>query len=159
MAAANAVMEAYSDSLLLNTASALTLDRVTLSVGQDGQGGGSVDSDLAPVPGGAAGTYPPTAMSAILRKTTNALGRAGRGRMFLPGVLTETDVDPDGTVVVGKRTTLNTAAATFQARLIEQDVYPSVPPVLLHSSGTLAPTPITSFTVSDLVGWIRGRIR
>lgn len=79
--------------------------------------------------------------------------------MFLPAVLTESDVDQDGTVVIGKRNTLNTAALAFYNALLSQDVYPSLPPVLLHSSGTLAPTPISALTVSDLVGWIRGRIR
>jgi hypothetical protein len=136
---------------------------VTLSVGQDGPGG-SVDSNIAPSPGTANGVYPPTAMSPIARKVTNQFGRAGRGRMFLPGAVSEAEVDQDGTLITASRTALNTALNNFRLDLItgnpgaEGSNNIGVPPFLLHSS-PLAPTPIESLIVSDLVGWIRGRIR
>lgn len=154
---ANGCFEAYRLNLLPETSSLLTLDRVQLYVGQDGPSG-SVDSDLAPAPGTRSGSYPPTAMSAIARKVTAQFGRRGRGRMFLPGVVTESEVDQDGTIVVARRTTLNAALAAFLTDL--EDITLGVGgAVLLHSSAPADPDPLTGLVVSDLVGWIRGRIR
>lgn len=155
--AANSAMQAYIDNLLPETSNLLTLDRVQLYVGQDGPSG-SVDSDLAAAPGTRSGTYPPTSMSAIARKVTGQIGRRGRGRMFLPGVLTEAEVDQDGTVLVARRTSLNTALAGFLEDL-DLETSATDGAVLLHSSAPADPDPITALTTSDLVGWIRGRIR
>jgi hypothetical protein len=160
---ANVAFNAYALKIMPETTSGLTLDRVTLSVGQDGPGG-SVDSSAAPVAGGASGTYPPTALSVIGRKVTNSLGRRGRGRMFVPGVITETHVDQDGTIGGNRRDQLNIVFGDFLTQLeagspgAEPEPIP-VPPVLLHGSAPLTPTPITGMICSDLVGWIRGRIR
>lgn len=161
--AANSVMAAYAASIIGRTSNQLTLDRVTLSVGQDGPGG-SVDSDLAPYPGTSTGTFPPTALSAIARKVTNRLGRGGRGRMFLPGAVTETEVDQDGALTPASRAALNPELEDFldNLRLGNPGGPPtaqiSMTPVLLHSNSD-APDEITSLIASDLVGWIRGRIR
>lgn len=157
--AANSLMLSYQVAFQTETSNALTLDRVNLAIGQDGPGG-SVDSDLSPIAMSRSGTYGPTAMSAIARKVTNEIGRRGRGRMFLPGVITESEVDADGSITSARRGTLQTALNLFQTTLAEpagEDV--AYPPVLLHSQAPADPTPLTSFAVSDLVGWIRGRIR
>lgn len=157
--AANSAKSAYASTIGTTTSAALTLDRVTLSVGQDGPGG-SVDSNTPPTTFSRTGSFPPTAMSAIARKVTNDLGRRGRGRMFIPGVLSENEVDEDGTVVAARRTALNTTMGSFFTALSTADAGEvALPPVLLHSSAPTDPTPITAFAVSDLVGWIRGRIR
>lgn len=157
--AANALKAAYAVILGPETSSALTLDRVTLTVGDDGPGG-SVDSSTAPTAMTRSGTYPPTACSAIARKVTNVLGRRGRGRMFLPGVLSESEIDQDGTVAATRRTSLDAALANFYELLDEGDggQFP-LPPFLFHTQAPADPTPIVQLTVSDLVGWIRGRIR
>lgn len=164
--AANGVMQAYIRGFRTVTANALTISRVTLSVGSDGPGG-SVESNLSPVVGGQAGNFESVAMAPIARKITNRLGRSGRGRMFLPGVLTTTDVDINGTVAPAKRTTLNSACSVFMANLELGDPdatppeidTPPLPPVLLHSIAPTTPTPISELIVQPTVGWIRGRIR
>lgn len=158
--AANRAFDAWEEVLIAETSNALTLDRVTLAVGSDGPGG-SVDSSRTPIPGEDSGTYGPTAMSAIGRKVTAELGRAGRGRMFLPGFLAENAVDPDGSVVAARRDAITIALDTFVANLQLGGTVPGMllPPVLLHSAGGPAPTPIETMVCSDLVGWIRGRIR
>lgn len=157
MDVANAVKAAYVSSLGPVTWNGLVLDRVTLSVGSSGPGG-SVDSDTAPDAMGANMSAPMTlALAAIARKSTDRLGRSGRGRMFLPGVLNEVDVDPDGSITTARRATLNSALDDF----VDDLTTALVAPVLLHSTGVevFAPTPITGITTSDLVGIIRGRIR
>lgn len=159
-AAADRAFLCYAQEIMPTTSNGLVLDRVTLSVGVDGPGG-SVDSSSAPVPGGGTGNYPPTACSVIARKVTNILGRQGRGRMFLPGVATETQIDQDGTLTPAARTSLNTMLGSFLLRLQGDPAGFDMAPVLLHgpSLTPLPPTPITALTVSDTVGWIRGRIR
>nr|CRY95120.1 hypothetical protein [uncultured prokaryote] len=164
--AADAVMQAYENSLLVLTNAGLTLARVTLAVGSDGPGGSVVSSRDAKV-GGAAGNFEAVAMAPIARKVTNELGRRGRGRMFLPGVLSTTAADSNGrlsTTVIGN---LQEACDEFIAALTDgttgttppgQDV-PPTPPVLLHSSAPTTPSPIEGLAIQPIVGWIRGRIR
>lgn len=155
--AANAVFAAYATTMMGATDNDLTLSSVTLSVGQDGPGG-SVDSDATPVPGTSTGTFAPVAMAPVVRKTTNVLGRRGRGRMFIPGVIQESGVEPDGRLTTTFRNQLQGLCDNFFAELTTND--PSLAPYLLHSEGLATePTLITSLTVTPVVGWIRGRIR
>lgn len=157
--AANRVMASYATTIGAVTDSSITVDRVTLAVGDDGPGG-SVDSDLTPVPGGRSGTMAPASMAAIVRKSTDSLGRRGRGRMFLPGVLTQIEVGEDGQIIPARISTLQTAVTAFEAALNQTtDPATTLPPVLLHSSAPADPSPITGLTVTPTVGWIRGRIR
>lgn len=155
---ANAIMQAYADAMKTNTSTALTLERVSLLVGQPG-GNGSVDSSLAPIAMTNAGAAAPVAMALIARKTTNLLGRSGRGRMFLPGTAFETTIDPDGSVQPTFRNQVSVAMEDFRDRLLEAPLGP-ITPLLLHDvTVNHQPTTIRSFVVSDLVGWVRGRIR
>jgi hypothetical protein len=162
--AANSVMKAYATALLPETYSSLTLDHVTLSVGQDGPGG-SVDSDLAPFPGTRTGSGVPVAMAPVVRKVTNSIGRRGRGRMFPPGLLNTTEVDANGNISTGRLASLQTAFNLFLTELEAGSGAPvdvPTPPLLLHSPGPVGtnnPTPITALVVGKTVGWIRGRIR
>lgn len=155
--AANAIKSSFTSAFGSQLASQLTLDRVTLAVGQDGPGG-SVDSDTAPAAmTGSASGQSAMAVAAIMRKVTNELGRSGRGRMFLPGSLNESDVEPNGSISPARRTALNTAGASFLT-LLEGG---GTPAVLLHAdtSGLDTPTPIEGLIVSNLIGLVRGRIR
>lgn len=157
--AANQMMAVYADVWGSETDADLTLDHVTLTVGDDGPGG-SVDSTLTPVAMTRAGTGAAYAMSPILRKVTNTLGRRGRGRMFIPGVLTQAEVAGDGSITPTRRGELASHATEFFTALSEGDMAGlPLPPFLFHSQAPTDPTPIVSLTVSDLVGWIRGRIR
>lgn len=157
--AANTLMAAYTTFLGPNTSSLLTLDRVTLAVGQDGPGG-SVDSTLPPANMGRSGTLGPISQSAIVRKVTNELGRRGRGRMFLPGVVTESEVNEDGSITEARIGTLNLALTDFLEFLQEGDAGSlPLPPFLFHTLAPTDPTPIVGLTTQTLVGWIRGRIR
>lgn len=161
--AANRLMKAYGLTLMGQTYSSLTLTRVTLSVGQDGPGG-SVDSDTDAYVGGKTGSAQAVAMAPVVRKVTGEIGRRGRGRMFPPGMLATSEVDTNGMISAGRRTSLQTAFDDFFTDLKFNDGgvgEPTMQPVLLHSSGPGAgvPSVMTGFAVAPLVGWIRGRIR
>lgn len=159
-AAASVLFAAYRDNLLPKSSSDLTLDRVTLSTTIDGVGG-SVDSSDSPAQGAVTNSgFGPLSMALIARKVTEQLGRPGRGRMFLPGSARETYVDPDGSVTATERESWDMGLAGLMADLTT-DIGAGfeMPPVILHSNPAVPPTPITGFVISDLVGWVRGRIR
>jgi hypothetical protein len=156
---ANALGDIYATAWAAETDSAFTLDRVNLAVGQDGPGG-SVDSDFTPIPMTRSGTGPPVSMAVVLRKVTNEIGRRGRGRMFMPGLLTTANVDESGIVASGRRGEINTAAENFYELLTDAlGVATAYDPVLLHGAAPADPDPIVGFQASTIVGWIRGRIR
>ncbi len=158
--AADSAFLAYSTGIMPITSDQFTLERVSLFVGNDGPSG-SVDSTEDPVQGSRDQQFTPSAMSLIVRKVTNDLGRQGRGRMFLPGVLAEGDVDEAGQVETASLSTYQDALADFIAFLVDPSPSPPLPAVLLHSDGpdVPGPTPIIALTVAPIVGWIRGRIR
>lgn len=157
--AANVLFGLYEGFILPETDTSLTLDHVNLTIGDDGPSG-SVDSSNAPAPGERSGTGPPVSMSAIVRKVTNDVGRRGRGRWFIPGLLTTTNVDENGIIDSGRRTQIDNVTNLMRAEMESAVSIPfPLPPVLLHSGAPADPTPIESFSCSTLVGWVRGRIR
>lgn len=162
VAVADKVMSDYGLAFNNQWSSSLVLDRCTLTVGADGPSG-SVDSTLSPIPSTRSGAFPPVAMAAIARKVTNRLGRQGRGRMFLPAVLSESEVDEDGSIINTRRTSLTQQLNLFHELLTDSEgLYPfTTMPVLLHGPSVVLnpPDPIVGFALSDTVGWIRGRIR
>lgn len=166
VAAANNVMQAYGRAFKARTANSLTIQRVTLAVGSDGPGG-SVVSSVNPIAGTLAGTFEAIAMAPIARKVTNELGRRGRGRMFLPGVLPSNWADQNGNISSPNRALLQDACNAFMSGLelgtespgAGEIETPPTPPVLLHSAVPSTPTVIVDLAVQSTVGWIRGRIR
>lgn len=104
--------------------------------------------------GGGDTTGPQSAI--LVQKNTNAGGRAGRGRFYLPGV-------PDGSMAISGN--MN-AAERIAAQSVMDDFYADLisaglPPVLLHGVGSpiSTPTPITSFTVAATTATQRRRLR
>jgi hypothetical protein len=157
VAAANAIKSAWCTHLVNNQWDELALQMVSLQVGQDG-GAGSVSSTTPPCPGTNNGAMAPLAMAVIARKVTNDLGRKGRGRMFIPGSVAESDVDAGGNVSSSLQGIWNADLEAFRLEL-ENGVgaAPPTPPVLLHNGPEL-PTPIVGFQIAQKVGWIRDRI-
>lgn len=157
--AANAAMSRFGTYLASQIDGALTLDRVSLAIGQDGPSG-SVDSDLTPISMNKSGTGAPAAMAPVVRKVTNELGRRGRGRMFLPMALSQNEVGEDGVITPTRVSALNTALDSFYNSLVTPSGGGTpLPPVLLHSAAPTDPSEITGLVCQPLVGWIRGRIR
>lgn len=159
---ANSLFQAYAQNLMSRTYSGLTLTKVSLAIGADGPSG-SIDSDLAPVNGGLAGADAALSMSVIAQKRTGRIGRSGRGRMFLPGLLANEDVNPNGDFSNAVKTAIQTDVNGFfedvltGAALGEGNI-----PYLFHAEGTEGdadPTAITSIQVQSKVGWVRKRIR
>lgn len=107
-------------------------------------------------PGGAASTTVSPNTAYLVRKLTALGGRAGRGRMYVPGP-NETTINAAGQV----------EPATLEAQQDNWDAFfdglalLNVTPVLLHGDGAplTTPTPITSFSVDGRVATQRRRLR
>lgn len=160
VSAADNVLASYIDAFQGVTAEDLRIDRVSLYVGSD-TSPGSVDSIASGEFGLNEQDMAPVAMSLIVKKITADLGRSGRGRMFIPGILSDADVDQGGHVEPGSITSYQTKVNTFFTNLLTADPAMELIPVLLHSetSPVSTPSPIQGLGVADTVGWIRGRIR
>lgn len=158
--AANQAAACWATEIMPAMDSNITFERVSLLIGADGPSG-SVDSDIAPVAGGRSIEGLPWSLSAIARKQTTDLGRSGRGRMFVPGVVAPSEVNQAGGISSTRRTTLQAALTDFYDALVAGDeAGPSLPPVLFHNPGVEpSPTAITGLSLAPLVGWIRKRIR
>lgn len=104
--------------------------------------------------GGSAGGQPQ--VSYLIHKTTAFGGRAGRGRVYMPGVM-EGFVNESGVVATEALEATQEAWTDFGAKL-DVDL---LPPVLLHgeSSPITTPSPITAFVVDAQVATQRRRNR
>lgn len=121
--------------------------------------------------GSRSGTDEPWAMAAILRKSTTRLGRPGRGRMFVPGILSDDEVAGSG--IIDSTAQDNISARGISLLGYMGDPSTNVPPggwvgpgseaprplVLLHSDSALSPDSIFRMECAEKVGWVRGRLR
>lgn len=154
-AAAEAVHDAYTTALIQNLqVESIALDTVLVKYGPNATGPSGEFSD--PVPGAETdeGVPPNTAM--LVQKVTAFGGRAGRGRLFLPG-LPETRLEDTGVFTALWVSSAVTAFDAFHTALTAADL----PPVLLHDEGSpiATPTPITSFEPVALAATQRQRLR
>lgn len=92
----------------------------------------------------------------LVNKNTAFGGRAGKGRMYWPGMSAE-DIDDSNLLSSAFATAFATALNNFRTAMATADVGL----VLLHDAGSplTIPTPITSFTVQRLVATQRRRLR
>lgn len=93
---------------------------------------------------------------ALIQKQTAAGGRAGRGRMYVPGI-PEAAIGPDGVLDSGKAAQLLAGFGDYLLTLTTAGVVP----VVLHGVGSPLSTPsvITNFNVSSQVATQRRRNR
>jgi len=108
----------------------------------------------SPLTGANTGNGAAANLAYLIRKTTNQGGRAGRGRMYLPGV-EETDVDAAGNFSGGILTT----AATVFGDMINDFSTNDVPLRLLHNNPALTPGVITGMAFQTQAATQRRRLR
>lgn len=109
--------------------------------------------------GAGAGSYPPANQAVMVEKRTTLRGPRGRGRMFIPSIVTESEVDSFGMIAQAQFDAIQADAATFLADLATADV----PMVLLHNSEGVSPPPaptvVSSLLVDPQVATQRRRLR
>ena len=104
--------------------------------------------------GALVGDPAPPNTSALFRMQSGLVGRKYRGRMYLPGVLDDDEINADGTIV----DTALTSLGGVMAYLIDVLGTASVEPVILHSDSTV-PTLVTSGAIQPVVASQRRRLR
>lgn len=155
--AANAAFDAYSETLLPITASALTLSRVDLRVGLTGGSSGTVTSDRPAEVGGRSSASALLGAAPVVQKRSADLGRSGRGRSFVPAVIASSDLANDGSITQALREDVQERYETLITALATFPVGEAMSPVILHADEA-TPTPITGVTVASQAGIIRSRL-
>lgn len=147
-------IDAWTTNMSPRQISAVNLASVRVKFGPNNVGPSAEVADGTP--GGAGGAGVSSAVSVLIHKVTGAGGRAGRGRMFVPGVQ-ETDVSDAG-VIGGATLTAWQGSATG---LLNDLGTALLIPALLHGVGSPITTPSTilSLTVDSIVGTQRRRQR
>lgn len=97
----------------------------------------------------------PPAVAALIKLTSDNRGRANRGRIYVPGVLRESDVDDAGNIGGTKLADLVDLFGALGVALIGIDATFYI----LHSSADLDPTLVTSAGPEPLVATQRRRQR
>lgn len=142
--------------------SSITFTDIRVSLGTDGSEDIIGVLAVNKVPSTSKGTVPPNC-AVLVHKVTARGGRRGRGRMFLPWALGETNVDEAGIIDSPTLTDLNGKINMFRTTLNTNDV----PMVLLHQPskpGTTHPTVpgppnlVTSLVVDKLVSTQKRRL-
>lgn len=158
---ANACFQAYANTLIPQTGNTLRLDRVVLTIPVGDGSVGTVESTVVSQPGLLTAERCSLSMALLVNKRTLGIGRASRGRMFVPGILAQDSVDTAGLIDAADTAAFQGVIDDFYDELVTATgTWPiATPPVLLHSDPVRAPTPISQLTVSNKVGSLRRRIR
>jgi hypothetical protein len=157
---ASVLFQAYELTMLLAMSSAYTLNAVDVYIGTDGPEHIVGRSTNTPAAGANTGTVVPQNTAYLIRKRTDAAGRRGRGRMYIPGVK-ETEVDNVGNLTAGQITQWNNVGELWLEALTEE--IRDMPPVILHRSEGIgvepAPTPVVTLICESKVATQRRRLR
>nr|CRY94151.1 hypothetical protein [uncultured prokaryote] len=152
--AAEALYGIADDTWLQSLTELTVLESVDVKFGPDATGPSGTFGGTANGTSVSQGASP--AVCFLVQKHTALGGRAGRGRMYLPGV-SENAVTEQGAVSQQYIDALNSQWATF----LTDASNAGMDPVLLHGVGSpiSIPTPITSFSVSAIAATQRLRQR
>lgn len=161
--AAASIFSAFTATIGIQLTTATRFTACNLSVGQDG-----VDNlivryqPLAEVRGTATANMLPQNCAALYDKNTARAGRRGRGRMFIPNLLKEADVNNVGVLTGTLQGDLQLQANSFLALLQDEDPGLITPMVLLHNDSPTAdttPDPVISLVVQPRISTQRRRLR
>lgn len=160
---ANACHDTFGAAIMPDLDNGIQLTHVDYFVGNGALPSGSVRSTLPPVPGGTAMVTPPMNVCVLVNKETETLGRAGRGRMFIPSSVKRDDVSENGTIEAGFRNSLQSSWNELYDTMVAPggSIAHQVVPSIIHQSGPLAGTAstVTAFRVGAVVGTRGSRLR
>lgn len=159
----NTIVEGFAESFLPDISNGTAVTGVRLTVGVDGPDNLTLFTSYN-LPGSSTGAKLPQNCALLVDKVTLAPGRKGKGRLYIPSILTETAVNPAGVIDGATVSGLQTSANSFLALLaLPETPLPSAPApmVLLHNAYTPqpAPTPVQSLRVQSVIATQRRRLR
>lgn len=138
----------WDESLKLRTSNKYTLLRI------EARNDVSVEEQTVGATGSLTDPPAPPNTAALIRFGTGLVGRQYRGRMYLPGVLLDSEVRDDGTINDTVQASI-LGVMLYLKDLLDTSDYA---PVILHS-GVGTPTTITSINVESTVATQRRRLR
>lgn len=142
------LVEWVDEELQTITSNSATIERIVMRNDVE------IEEELVNFPGGLVSSFGPPSNSALISLSTGLVGRQNRGRIYLPFVLPEADLDGGG-VISGERVShINDAFGDLLDRMTTL----AANPVILHSSSS-DPTPITSWKTQTLSATQRRRLR
>lgn len=112
---------------------------------------------MDPAPGTSATAKLPQNCALLVKKTTGLRGRSNRGRMFVPGHLSDDVVDDTGTIASGTVTAYQTALTNVRTTVEALAGVTAL--ALLHTSAAETPTLITELVVDPVIATQRRRLR
>jgi hypothetical protein len=102
------------------------------------------------------GAYPPPNVAVLVRKRTSFAGRQFRGRMYLPGFfLNEANIGSTGIIDAAAVTAIQGWMTSWLSTVNASNYALR----LLHESGVVPPTAVTSLTAESTVATQRRRLR
>lgn len=152
---------AWEASMLGNMTTDTTMSGVQLRVGQDGLDPLTLFYPYSE-PGLSSTAKLPSNCALLCTKVTLRPGRTGKGRFFVPNVLTESGVDNVGVIAGSTLSTLQTNVTDFFEYLASDSPGPATPMVLLHNAGApggTTPTEVTQLIVDGVISTQRRRLR
>lgn len=157
-----AVMQAFGN-LLAPMWSGVSNTGVSFTVGQDGPDNLRVYvASGINRPGGRSSQFLPQNCATLIRKNTELGGRRNRGRMFIPAMLAEGEVDNVGVIEATSVGIFQDNADAFLDELTSIVAFPMTM-VVLHGSEGISepgdPTPVSSLTVDPIIATQRRRLR
>lgn len=153
-AAASDMGGAFLGNMLEHLTSTVTLARTEVKFGPSATGPTGVYTSSGT--GGVGTAQAPPNVAYLVRKNTSLGGRAGRGRLFLPGP-PEDQIQSSGLLVSGAISGVQADLDAWWAAMVADQLNP----VVLHGSGSplTTPTVITSFTIDSRCATQRQRNR
>lgn len=152
--AATAIAAAFVAEIIPEMTNRVGMDHVLVKFGPEDTGPSGTSG--SPTLGPANVEVAPPNTAYLITKTTAFGGRAGKGRVFLPGV-PESVVSQTGAISTGTVSALTAAFQAFDGLLVAADL----PPYLLHGVGSpiTSPSRITSWVCSSIAATQRRRMR
>lgn len=159
---ADDLFTAFANEIMPTLSSQTTLTGVTTYVGQDGGTPLVYTSSAVAVAGSATNTLLPQNCALLVRKRTDAAGRRGRGRMYIPEVA-ELAVDDLGVLTGSYQSAVQGFFDAWLAYLTGGVGARLYPPVILHRSEGIGaeplPTPVQALVLDSRIATQRRRLR
>lgn len=159
---ASSCMTAWLLSVNTVMDSEVTADQCTVRYGIDGAED-VIGTSSNTVTGVVTQASPSAQVAALVRKNTARGGRRGKGRMYIPWMISETNVDEMGTIASGSMSTYQAALTGLITQLDTGNVpmvvlhRPSKPGIT-HPTTPGAPNLVTSLILQSLIATQRRRL-
>lgn len=155
------ISSGWGNFLLEEMSTDTSLTGVQLRIGQDG---GSPLTLFFPFnyPGSATGQKLPQNCALLVTKVTSLPGRVGKGRFFVPNILSDGSVNNVGVIQTTDLAALQGLMDTFYSWVVVGDPAPPLPIVLLHNNtapGDPPPTVVDRLLLNQVIATQRRRLR